>query len=333
MGTFRFGEVAKHTKLNRGNAVSKSQFDVRENWRESCSSSLSAKKIEETRKDRCAPKSGIALEAFDFGSNWKHYSSSALTNIRVEGAREAFSVLTSGIELKSRSFLDVGFGQGLTALCAAETGADVDCLDVNPRCAEALESTSRYFLPEVKEGLDLIVGSILSTNDVRQLREKSGTGYDIVHSWGVLHHTGNMEKAFANCAGLVKPGGQLIVAIYNCHWSSPLWKRIKQLYCRLPRAGQKTMIGICVPVIYLAKLLVTRRNPLKKERGMDFLVDIVDWVGGYPYEYATVDEVLDLGTKNGLQMLRVSPATVPTGCNEFVFTKPTEPRVRSEFNE
>ena len=86
------------------------------------------------------------------------------------------------------------------------------------------------------------------------------------------------------------------------------------------------MIGICVPVIYLAKLLVTRRNPLKKERGMDFLVDIVDWVGGYPYEYATVDEVLDLGTKNGLQMLQVS-RDCTTGCNEFVFTKPTGPRV------
>ena len=333
MGTFRFGEVAKHTKLNRGNAVSKSQFGVGEDWRESSANRLSAREIKETRKDCRVLKPSMVLEAFDFGSNWKHYSSRALTNIRVAGAREAFRVLTSGIELKSRSFLDVGFGQGLTALCAAETGADVYCLDVNPRCAEALESTSQYFLAEVKERLDLILGSILSTNDVRKLREKSGAGYDIVHSWGVLHHTGNMEKAFANCADLVKPGGQLIVAIYNRHWSSPLWKRIKHLYCRLPRTGQKTMIGIFVPVIYLAKLLVTRRNPLEKERGMDFLVDIVDWVGGYPYEYATVDEVRDLGTKNGLQMLRVSPAAVPTGCNEFVFTKPTEPRLQSEFSE
>ena len=82
------------------------------------------------------------------------------------------------------------------------------------------------------------------------------------------------------------------------------------------------MIGLFVPVIYLAKFLVTRRNPLEKERGMDFLVDIVDWVGGYPYEYAAIDKVLDLGAKNGLQTLRVIPAGVPTGCNEFVFTKP-----------
>jgi 2-polyprenyl-6-hydroxyphenyl methylase/3-demethylubiquinone-9 3-methyltransferase len=225
-----------------------------------------------------------------------------------EGAREAFCELTFGIELKSRSFLDVGFGQGLTALCAADAGAAVCCLDVNPRCAEALELTSKFFPPEAKEKLNLIVGSILSSSAVRQLRKKSGSGYDVVHSWGVLHHTGNLQQAFANCADLVKPGGQLIVAIYNRHWSSPLWERIKRLYCRLPRIGQKTMIWLFVPVIYLAKLLVTRKNPLEKERGMDFLVDIVDWVGGYPYEYATVDEVLDLGTKNGLQTLRVTPA-------------------------
>jgi SAM-dependent methyltransferase len=262
------------------------------------------------------------IEAFDFGSNWKHYSARALTIPRVEGAREAFFELTFGIELKSRSFLDVGFGQGLTALCAADAGAAVCCLDVNPRCAEALELTSQFFPPEAKEKLNLVVGSILSSSDVRQLRKKSGSGYDVVHSWGVLHHTGDLQQAFANCADLVKPGGQLIVAIYNRHWSSPLWERIKRLYCRLPRIGQKTMIWLFVPVIYLAKLLVTRRNPLEKERGMDFLVDIVDWVGGYPYEYATVDEMLNLGAKNGLQTLRVTPAGVPTGCNEFVFTKP-----------
>jgi SAM-dependent methyltransferase len=261
-------------------------------------------------------------ETFDFGSNWERYSARVLTTQRVNLAREAFCELTFGIELKSRSFLDVGFGQGLTALCAADAGAAVCCLDVNPRCAEALELTGQFFPPEAKEKLNSIMGSILSSSDVRQLREKSGDGYDVVHSWGVLHHTGDLQQAFANCADLVKPGGQLIVAIYNRHWSSPLWERIKHLYCRLPRIGQKTMIWLFVPVIYLAKLLVTRRNPLEKERGMDFLVDIVDWVGGYPYEYATVDEVLDLGAKNGLQTLRVTPAGVPTGCNEFVFTKP-----------
>jgi len=266
------------------------------------------------------------IKAFDFGRNWTHYSASALTTSRVKFAREAFCELTSGIELESRSFLDVGFGQGLAALCAADAGATVYCLDVNPRCAEALELTSQYFLPEAKEQLTLILGSILSEADVRALREKSGSdsgGYDVVHSWGVLHHTGDLQQAFANCADLVKPGGHLITAIYNRHWSSPLWERIKRLYCRLPFLGQKMMIGLFLPVIYLAKLLVTRRNPLEKERGMDFLVDIVDWVGGYPYEYAAIDEVLDLGVRNGLQMLQVTPARVPTGCNEFVFIKPT----------
>ena len=179
------------------------------------------------------------IEAFDFGSNWKHYSARALTTSRVEGAREAFCELTFGIELKSRSFLDVGFGQGLTALCAADAGAAVCCLDVNPRCAEALELTSQFFPPEAKEKLNLIVGSILSSSDVRQLRKKSGSGYDVVHSWGVLHHTGDLQQAFANCADLVKPGGHLIVAIYNRHWSSPFGSASSAFIAGYRASGRK----------------------------------------------------------------------------------------------
>ena len=62
-------------------------------------------------------------------------------------------------------------------------------------------------------------------------------------------------------------------------------------------------------------------NPLKKERGMDFWFDVIDWVGGYPYEYATCREVESLVTNHGFEMRRCIPATVPTGCNEFLFEK------------
>ena len=53
-------------------------------------------------------------------------------------------------------------------------------------------------------------GSVLD----RQFLETLGT-WDIVYSWGVLHHTGQMRAAFGNIAPLVQPGGQLLLAIYN----------------------------------------------------------------------------------------------------------------------
>lgn len=81
------------------------------------------------------------------------------------------------------------------------------------------------------------------------------------------------------------------------------------------------MTVLLYPVIYAAKLLVTGHNPMQKERGIDFLDDVVDWIGGYPYEYAGVEEIKTLVGGYGFRCLRVKKAAVPTGCNEFVFQR------------
>jgi len=104
--------------------------------------------------------------------------------------------------------------------------------------------------------------------------EKQKGGYDIVHSWGVLHHTGNMKQALRNACLLVKEGGYLICAIYNKHWSSPFWKGIKWGYNVSPERIQQAFIALFYPLIYLAKWLVTGKNPKNQERGMDFYYDV-----------------------------------------------------------
>jgi len=130
-----------------------------------------------------------------------------------------------------------------------------------------------------------------------------------------------MKQAIINAASLVKPEGYLILAIYNTHWTSPVWRVIKWSFNKAPRWLQKTMIGIFYPVIWLAKLIVTRKNPQTQERGMDFFYDIIDWLGGYPYEYATVKEINTFLEELKFRNIRTFPAEVPTGCNQFVFRK------------
>jgi 2-polyprenyl-6-hydroxyphenyl methylase/3-demethylubiquinone-9 3-methyltransferase len=93
---------------------------------------------------------------------------------------------------------------------------------------------------------------------------------------------------------------------------------IKWLYNRAGRLGQKILVWMLTPVIFAAKWLVTRKNPFKMQRGMDFMHNIIDWVGGYPYEYASPAEMQALLEGNGFQVLRTIAAKVPTGCNEFV---------------
>jgi 2-polyprenyl-3-methyl-5-hydroxy-6-metoxy-1,4-benzoquinol methylase len=262
---------------------------------------------------------------FDFGENWKSFSASALDPAALEAAKAGFRDLFAGVPLEGQSFLDIGFGQGLGLCLAHQAGAQVHACDINPKCVEALKSTARFFPNFPLSSLPLVVGSILDDATIGKLRTlRAGPergGFDVVQSWGVLHHTGNMTTAIRNAASLVKPGGYLVLAIYNTHWSSPVWHAIKRAYVAAPALLQKFLTALFVPIIFLAKLLVTRQNPLRQERGMDFYHDVVDWVGGYPYEYATIAEIAAQLGAQGFEMQRAIPAIVPTGCNQFVFKK------------
>lgn len=113
------------------------------------------------------------LMKFSFGRNWLSYSQSALDQDKVERAREAFGALTSGIELRAARFLDIGFGQGLPLFLAAEAGADVHGIDLDPMCAKAVEATQRFFpgLPVPK----IAIASILDDSFVRIQRERAVT--------------------------------------------------------------------------------------------------------------------------------------------------------------
>lgn len=261
---------------------------------------------------------------FDFGKNWAEYSAHALDARRVVESREAFAALLEPAGgVRGKRFLDIGFGQGLGLLAARAMGADVVGVDINPTCGEVLRANAVWF-PEVRAvDFPVIIGSILDPAILERVRAASpgGEGYDVVHSWGVLHHTGDMRLAVRNAASLVLPGGHLVVALYNRHWSSPAWRAIKRAYCGSPRPVQRLMVRCLTPIIFAAKWLVTGKDPRRQARGMDFLYDVVDWVGGYPYEYASRDEVLAMIEPLGFRSVGFAACEVPTGCNQFVFAR------------
>ena len=155
---------------------------------------------------------------FDFGQNWADYSANAASDERVAQARRDFAKLLSGVELNGRAFLDIGFGQGFALLSATAMGARVFGCDINPRCAEVVARNQSRF-PELHgRTIDVIIGSILDDTVVAQLRRHplhGESGFDIVHSWGVLHHTGDMRTAIGNAASLVRPDGHFVIAIDN----------------------------------------------------------------------------------------------------------------------
>ncbi len=252
---------------------------------------------------------------FSFGKNWQAYSKNALTKKSLMDFKHDFDELFNGIDFKNKKFIDIGFGQGLAILIAAEKGADVVGIDIDANNIKALNITLQE-MGRVKVPKTDIV-SILDDDYVNRYK----SNYDIVHSWGVLHHTGNMTKGFDNACDLVATNGYFICSIYNRHWSSPIWKIIKYLYNISPLICQQLINGFFYPIIFIAKWIVTGKNPKQKERGMNFFYDVIDWIGGYPYEYATENEIIELVSKKGFVCIKSCPAAVPTGCNEFVFER------------
>jgi len=261
---------------------------------------------------------------FDFGRNWDDFSKNALNSEKVQQAQADFRQLLEGIPLESHSFLDIGFGQGLSLLSAASAGARCLGIDINPRCLQVLDNNRKTFFPNIAdERIDCLQGSILEPNSIKEIQShrfsKDGK-FDIVYSWGVLHHSGAMLSAIRNSAALVSKQGFLVLAIYQTHWSSPIWKLVKYVYNRSPSLGRRLLVALFYPVIYLAKWMVTGKDPKNTDRGMDFYYDVVDWVGGYPYEHATKDEVIRYLKELGFDSFRFRPPVSPTGCMEFVFS-------------
>jgi 2-polyprenyl-6-hydroxyphenyl methylase/3-demethylubiquinone-9 3-methyltransferase len=161
------------------------------------------------------------------------------------------------------------------------------------------------------------VGSVLDDKFLAEL----GT-FDIVYAWGCLHHTGDMWQAICNTASLVKSEtGTLVMSIYNYHWTSPVWKQVKFLYNVSPRPVRWLLNYLFGALVYAGVWATTRQNPLKKERGMDFWYDVIDWLGGYPYEYARVADVVNFVYALGFQVEQVVKTRGWTGCNEFVFKR------------
>jgi 2-polyprenyl-6-hydroxyphenyl methylase/3-demethylubiquinone-9 3-methyltransferase len=263
------------------------------------------------------------VRMFNFGENWSDYSRKVLDASKVEAARLSLAALVGTDAFKDRRVLDIGCGTGLFSVGASLLGGkSVLGLDVNGRCVElSREIAGAYVtttaMPEFRQL------SILDSAGIKPLQDP---GFDIVYAWGSLHHTGDMRTAIRNAAQLVAPEGLFVLSIYNRHWSSPFWRLVKAAYTVSPALFKRLIYYVFLPVIYVARLAATRENPLRKERGMDFFIDTVDWLGGYPYEYATIEEIQALVIPLGFSAVTAIPGGTPIACNEFVFRKAKDTR-------
>lgn len=267
-------------------------------------------------------------ERFRFGDNWYAF----LKTVNEERILEAMSSLKTMLavdDLSGLRFLDIGSGSGLFSLAARRMGAKVHSFDYDDQSVEcAKELKRRYFTDD--SGWIIEQGSVLDAHYLSALGQ-----FDVVYSWGVLHHTGNMFEALKNAMMPISEGGRLFIAIYNDQdIASRFWLRVKKAYCSSSLMRFLVIITF-FPLFTIQAILIgliKHRNPLgkfieyRRNRGMSIYHDWIDWLGGLPFEVAKPEEILNFYMPHGF-VLENLITTNRLGCNQFVFRKQLESRI------
>ncbi len=166
-----------------------------------------------------------------FGRQWNRYEV-----VREDEDRAVFLVKTgvSADSLADRLVLDAGCGGGRYARLLAEAGARVVGVDLSSAVDKAAAHCAPYENALIVQG-DLLAPPVADDT------------FDFVYSIGVLHHSPDARKAFAQIARKVKPGGRLAVWLYrrNTLPQELLNSALRAIAQRLsPQALERVAVGL-----------------------------------------------------------------------------------------
>lgn len=258
---------------------------------------------------------------FEFGQNLDSFSQN-LNEERIANAVEGVRRLLP-TEVAGTSFLDIGSGSGLSALSALRLGcARLVGVDYDPISVETTRAILTRYAPDA--------AWVCAQRSVFDLTVDVDDRFDVVYSWGVLHHTGDMWRAIKSSFALVADGGHLALALYARSPLCGFWRHEKRLYAHGAKWLRPPLEWIYKSV-YVLGLLASGRNPLryiadyKRRRGMSWHHDVTDWLDSYPCESVTPKSIDICMSSRGFRLVREFVRLEPlfgllgSPSNDFVF--------------
>lgn len=266
---------------------------------------------------------------YEFGENWASFSNT-IDEQSLQHAEQGILALANKDELAARTFLDIGCGSGIHSAAAGRLGVkSVLSTDIDPKCI----ATTARMLERFAGGVSWKTENV-SVFDISP--QGRGT-FDVVYSWGVLHHTGAMHEAIERAAAMVSPGGLFVFALYRRTSAvmDRLWTLEKRWYTRATPIAKKRADATYNSLMKMRYLLAGRSHrqsvaTYKSQRGNSYAHDISDWLGGYPYEVIAPQEVETLMTSLGFEHVRsiVKPRSIGlfgSGCDQYTYRRKTSP--------